>query len=120
MQLNNKSRHSKSSFTWNRLFDFSTSTRSSIDHTRLRLGFPCVIENLFKINCQASAICECGLDSESVKQLFFLFCSRYATQRYVLLTSAARILGETWSSNSDARKLFFLLLGVQPVNCDVN
>ena len=31
---------------------------------------------------------------------FFLFCPRYAAQRNLLLTSAARILGETWSSSS--------------------
>ena len=35
------------------------------------------------------------------------FCARYAAQRNVLLTSAGGILGETWSSNSDARKNIF-------------
>jgi hypothetical protein len=58
--------------TYNRLFDFSSSRRVSIDHTRLRLGFPCLREYLFKINRCASPICECGLDSESVKHFFFV------------------------------------------------
>ena len=61
---------------------------------------------------------ECGLDSESVKH-FFLFFPRYAAQRN-LLTSAARILVETWSSSSDARKNNFFLFGVKSVNYDVN
>ena len=56
-----------------------------------------------------------GSDSESVKH-FFLFCPRYAAQRNVLLISAATILGETWPSSSDARKINFLLYGVKSVN----
>ena len=87
--------------SYNKLFDFSLSRRASIDHTRLRLGFSCLREYLFKINRCASPFCECGLDFESVKH-FFLFCPRYAAQRNVLFTSAATILGETWSSSSDA------------------
>ena len=74
---------------------------------------------MFKINRCASPFCECGLDSESVKH-FFLFCPRYAAQRNVLFTSAATILGETWSSSSDARKINFLLYGVKSVSYDVN
>ena len=35
-------------------------------------------------------------------------------------TSAARILGETWSSSSDARKINFFLFGVKSVNYDIN
>ena len=105
--------------SYNKLFDFSLSRRASIDHTRLRLGFSCLREYLFKINRCASPFCECGLDSESVKH-FFLFCPRYAAQRNVLFTSAATILGETWSSSSDARKINFLLYGVKSVNYDVN
>ena len=105
--------------SYNKLFDFSLSRRASIDHTRLRLGFSCLREYLFKINRCASPFCECGLDSESVKH-FFLFCPRYAAQRNGLFTSAATILGETWSSSSDARKINFLLYGVKSVNYDVN
>ena len=105
--------------SYNKLFDFSLSRRASIDHTRLRLGFSCLREYLFKINRCASPFCECGLESESVKH-FFLFCPRYAAQRNVLFTSAATILGETWSSSSDARKINFLLYGVKSVNYDVN
>ena len=62
--------------------------------------------------------CKCGLDTESVKH-FFLFCPRYAAQRN-LLTSAANILGETWSSSSDAKNLNFLLYGVKSANYDIN
>ena len=51
---------------------------------------------------------------------FFLFYPRYAAQRNLLLTSAARILGETWSSSSDARKINFFLLGVKSINYDIN
>ena len=105
--------------SYNKLFDFSLSRRASIDHTRLRLGFSCLREYLFKINRCVSPFCECSLDSESVKH-FFLFCPRYAAQRNVLFTSAATILGETWSSSSDARKINFLLYGVKSVNYDVN
>ena len=50
---------------------------------------------------------------------FSLYCPRYAAQCDVL-TSAANILGETWSSSSDAKKLNFLLYGVESVNYDVN
>ena len=99
--------------------DFSFSRRASIDHTRLRLGFCCLREYLFKINRCASPFCECGLDTESVKH-FFLFCPRYAAQRNLLLTSAANILGETWSSSSVAKKLNFLLYGVKSANYDIN
>ena len=92
--------------TYNRLYDRSLSRRAPVDHTRLRLGFSCQREYLFKINSCVSPICECSFDSESVKH-FFLHCPRYAAQRHVLLTSAVNILGETWSSSSDARKLIF-------------
>ena len=69
--------------------------------------------NLFKINRCASPFCECGLDTESVKH-FFLFCPRYAAQRNLLHSN---ILGETWSSSSDAKKrLNFLLYGVKSAN----
>ena len=59
--------------------------KSSISHTRFRLGFSYLREYLFKINRCASLFRECGLDSELVKH-FFLFCPRYAAQRNVLLT----------------------------------
>ena len=104
---------------YNKLFDFSFSRHASIYHTRLRLGFSCLREYLFKINRCASPFGECGLDIESVKH-FFLFCPRYAAQRNLLLTSAANILGETWSSSSDAKKLNFLLYGVKSANYNIN
>ena len=66
-----------------------------------------------------SLIYECSFDSESVKHLFLHF-PRYAAQREVLLTSTANILGETWSSGGDARKLNFLLYGDESVNYDVS
>ena len=59
--------------TYNRLFDCSFTRHASIDHTRLRLGFSCLREYLFKINSCVSPICECSFDSESVKY-FFLYC----------------------------------------------
>ena len=62
--------------------------KSLFPSNHLRLGFSCLGENVFKINSCASPICECVLDSDSVKH-FFLYCSRYAAQRNVLLTSAA-------------------------------
>ena len=95
--------------SYNKSFDFSISRRATIDHTRLRLGFSCLREHLFKINRFASPM-----------KHFFLLCPRYAAQRNVLLTSAASILGETWSSSSDARKINFLLHGVKSVNYDIN
>ena len=55
---------------------------------------------------------------------FFLFCSSYAAQRCVLLTSAANIFGETWSSRGLSETAMlgncFLLYSVQSVNYDVN
>ena len=42
----------------------------------------------FKIYSFASPICDCGVDSESVKHCS-LYCPRYAAQYNVLLTSAA-------------------------------
>ena len=72
---------------------------------------------MLKIN-PASPFCECGHDSASVKH-FFLSCPKYAAQRkYVLLTSAVSILGETWSLSSDGRKINFLLYGIKSVNYD--
>ena len=66
-----------------------------------------------------SLICECSFDSESLKH-FFLYCPRYAAQLNVLLTSAAKILSETWSSSRVARKRNFLLYGVESVNNEIN
>ena len=44
---------------------------------------------------------------------FFLFCPRYAAQRNrLLLTSAANILGETWSSSSDVVSFAAVFRGV--------
>ena len=104
---------------YNKWFDYSFSGRASIYHTRLRLGFSCLREYLFRINRCASPFCECGIDIESVKHCFS-FCPRYAAQRNLLLTSAANILGDTCSSSSDAKKLDFLLYGVESVNYDIN
>ena len=59
----------------NRLCDCSSSRRASVDHTRLRLGFSCLREYLFKINSCVSRIYECSFDSELMK-LFFLYCPR--------------------------------------------
>ena len=36
------------------------------------------------------------------------------------MCSPANILGETWSSSSDAKKLNFLLYGVKSANYDIN
>ena len=105
--------------TYNRLVDYSFTRHASIDHTRLRLGFSCLREYLFKINSCVSPICECSFDSESVKH-FILYCLRYAAQRDVLITSGANVLDETWSSSSKARNVNFLLYGVESVNYDVN
>ena len=93
--------------------------KASVNHTRLRLGFSCLREYLFKIDSCVSPICECSFDSESVKH-FILYCLRYAAQRDVLITSGANVLDETWSSISKARNINFLLYGVESVNYDVN
>ena len=105
---------------YSKWFDFSFPRRASIYHTRLSLGFSCLREYLFQINLCASPFCECSIDIESVKH-FFWFCRRYAAQRNLLLTSAANILDEMWSSSSDAnlKKLIFLLYGLKPANYDI-
>ena len=84
--------HEKNSYVGYCL-SLSFSRRATIDHTRLRLGFPCLREYQFKLDRCTSPICHCGLDSESTKH-FFLLCPRYAAQRYVLLTSVTNIFGE--------------------------
>ena len=73
---------------FSRLHDFYFSRRVSVDHNNLWLGFSSPRENVFKINSFASPICDCGVDSESVKHCS-LYCPKYAAQRNVLLTSAA-------------------------------
>ena len=107
----------------------TSNTASHDNHEKILHGFPFLSHdnygaplrgpsgrrNSANINRCASPFCEYDLDSESVKQ-FFLFCPRYAAQRNVLFTSTATILGETWSSSSDARKINFLLYGVKSVN----
>lgn len=40
----------------------------------------------------------------------------YAAQRAVLLIAVANILGEPWSSSSDAKKLDFSLYDIESVN----
>ena len=55
-----------------------------------------------------------------IGETFSLYCPRYAAQCNVLLTSDANILGDTWSSSSDARKLIFLFYGVESVNYYIN
>ena len=59
--------------SYNKLSDFSFSRFASVDYTRLRLGYSGLGEYLFKINRCASPICECGLDSESMRH-FLLLC----------------------------------------------
>ena len=49
-------------YCYNKLFDFSFSRRASNYHTRLRLGFSCLREYLFKSKCCSSPFCECGID----------------------------------------------------------
>ena len=57
---------------YNKSFDCSFSRRASIYHTRLRLGFSCLREYLFRINRCASPFCEWGIDIESVKHFVFV------------------------------------------------
>ena len=64
---------------YNKLFDFSFSRHASIYHTRLRLGFSCLREYLFKINRCASPFCECGLDIGSISAA--LSCPIYVPPR---------------------------------------
>ena len=51
-----------------------------------------------------------------IGETLFLVLPEYSAQYAVLLTAAANILGGPWSSSSDAKKLDFLLYGVESVN----
>ena len=62
--------------------------------------------SLVQANISSKLIVVCRLFASAVLTLN-RHCPRYAAQRHVLFTSAANILGETWSSSSDARKLIF-------------
>ena len=62
---------------------------------------------------------QCGLDYESMKH-FFLFYPRYAAQRNLLLTSAGRILGETWSSVMLGKLISYCSALIKSVNYDIN
>ena len=94
--------------------------RASVDHTPppplLRLGFSYLTECLFKINSCMSPICGGSFDSESVNT----FSCIAQGMLLIVISSLPLLLGETWSLSSDARKLNFLLYGVESVNYDIN
>ena len=110
--------HEKNSYVGYCPLSLSFSRRATIDHTRLRLGFPCLREYQFKLDRCTSPICHCGLDSESTKH-FFLFCAQGMPLNVMSFLPLLLI----FSVNSRAgmlRNSFFLLHGVQSVNYDVN
>ena len=65
---------------------------------------------LFKIGCKESPACFCGFYNVSVKH-FFLECPLYSAQRTNLLSSAARIFADRWSSMSKAQIVSVFLFG---------
>ena len=73
----------------------------------------------FKIGCKESPACLCGFYNESVKH-FFLECPLYSAPRINLLSSAARIFADRWSSMSKAEIVSVFLLGLQLLSPNQN
>lgn len=95
---------------YNATFDFAIDRLNAIFHTRLRLDTCALNYYLFKIGCKESPACFCGFYNESVKH-FFLECPLYSAPRTNLLSSAARIFADRWSSMSKAQIVSVFLFG---------
>lgn len=102
----------------NRLYYFGDRYLAVL-HTRLRLGNSALNYNLYRMNCVPSPLCACGISNETVEH-FFLHCDRFAAARNILLTSAAQIVGITWSNASNRTKLNFMLNGIPSKSLCVN
>lgn len=96
--------------SYNATFDFAIDRFNAIFHTRLRLDTCALNYYLFKIGCKESPACFCGFYNESVKH-FFLECPLYSAPRTNLLSSAARIFADRWSSMSKAQIVSVFLFG---------
>ena len=104
---------------YNKWLNFSLTRRTSVLHTRLRLGFRALNDYLYKINCCNSPLCICGLERETVKH-YFILCPLSAAQRNTLLTSAAQVCGQAWLARSDNVKLDYMLKGSNQLSYDEN
>ena len=81
--------------SYNATFDFAIDRFYAIFHTRLRLESPA---------------CFCGFYNESVNH-FFLECPLYSAPRTNLLSSAARIFADRWSSMTKVQIVSVFLFG---------
>ena len=105
--------------SYNATFEFAIDRFNAIFHTRLRLDTCALNYYLFKIGCKESPACLCGFYNESVKH-FFLECPLYSAPRINLLSSAARIFADRWSSMSKAEIVSVFPLGSQLLSPNQN
>ena len=96
--------------SYNATFDFAIDRFNAIFHTRLRLDTCALNYYLFKIGCKESPACFCGFYNESVNH-FFLECPLYSAPRTNLLSSAARIFADRWSSMTKVQIVSVFLFG---------
>ena len=64
---------------------------------------------ILKIGCRERPACFCGFHTETVKH-FFHECPLYSAPRITLLSSAARIFADRWSSMSKSQIIPFFCL----------
>ena len=89
-------------------YDFVIDRFNAIFHTRLHLD-TCVLNYcLFKMGCRESPVC--FLCFFFVKHFFFE-CPLYSAPRTDLLSSAARVFADRWSSMSKAQIVSVFLFG---------
>ena len=95
---------------YNVIYDFAIDRFNAIIHTRLRLDACALNYYLFKIGCRERPACFCGFLTETVKH-FFLECPLYSAPRITLLSSAACIFADRWSSMSKSQIISVFLFG---------
>lgn len=104
---------------YNKLYNTSLTRYASILHTRLRLGSCALNSYLYKINCCASQDCNCQQGVVESVEHFLLICPRYAAQRDLLITSAAKLI-VNWQNLSLKAKCTILLQGSDDLSTEKN
>ena len=94
----------------NSLYNFAIDRKNAIIHTRLRLDACSLNYYLFKIGCRESPACLCGFHTETVKH-FLLDCPFYSALRTKLLSSAACIFADRWTTMSESQLISAFLFG---------
>ena len=92
------------------LYNFATDRRKAMIHTQLRSDACPLNYYLFKIGCREYPVCLCDFHTETVKH-YFLDCPLYSALRTKLLSSAARILADRWTTMSESQIISAFLFG---------